>query len=189
MDIAGDGGGYSALEPMPAYQRGVSGVRHFSAIPYLTPTNYLAVAPGFVEPTAWSFTGTPSIIRGTGTTRAVPDLSTNADPETGYLLYVPSYSAVGLDPLQGGGGGTSFVAPQFAGTAAVINSALGHRVGFWNPALYRTASSSAVRSLNATGSTNDNLYYTGTAGTDYNPAVGLGVPNFAKVAQTFRSSR
>jgi hypothetical protein len=29
---------------------------------------------------------------------------------------------------------------------------------------------------------NDNLYYTGTPGATYNPAVGLGVPNLTQVA-------
>ena len=43
---------------------------------------------------------------------------------------------MGQPVLQGGWGGTSFVAPQLNGSTAVIDSALGHRVGFWNPSIY-----------------------------------------------------
>ena len=41
--------------------------------------------------------------------------------------------------MQGGSGGTSFVAPQLNGSTAVIDSVLGHRVGFWNPSIYAAA--------------------------------------------------
>jgi len=184
--VVGSTGGYSADEPMPWYQRGVSGTRSWSAVPYLTPTNPQEVAPGLTEPTAWDFTANPSVVHGTGSTRAVPDLSADADPETGYLLYEPS---AGSQPLIGGYGGTSFVAPQFAGTSAVIDSALGHRVGFWNPLIYGLAGCSAIHPLDASGTSNDNIFYTGTPGTKYNAATGLGIPDFAKVAAGFRSGR
>ena len=88
-----------------------------------------------------------------------------------------------------GWGGTSFVAPQLNGSAAVIDSYLHHRTGFWNPAIYRFA---AVRSwtpftpLDAASANNDNLYYTGSQGAIYNPGSGLGVPNLDKLALDFR---
>ena len=66
-------------------------------------------------------------------------MSADADPYTGYLLYAPSFAGVGEPVLQGGWGGTSFVAPQMNGSTAVIDSALGHRVGFWNPSIYAVA--------------------------------------------------
>ncbi len=90
--------------------------------------------------------------------------------------------------LQGGWGGTSFVAPQLNGSTAVIDSALGRRVGFWNPAMYRTAldpawpSGSPFTPLDQAGTSNDNLYYTGNPGEPYNEAVGLGVPDLTKLA-------
>lgn len=175
-EIGGGGGGYSVLEKQPAYQRGL--VRKFSAVPYLTPTSYQNVQ-GITEPTAWDFNGAPQTTTGSSSGRAEPDLSTNADPYTGSLLYEPS---AGDTPLQGGWGGTSFVAPQFNGTTAVMNQAVGHRVGFWNPALYglATTGKSPVTPLNTSGGSNDNLYYSGTPGTLYNPATGLGVPDFGK---------
>ena len=86
--------------------------------------------------------------------------------------------------LEGGWGGTSFVAPQLNGAVAVIDSYLGHRIGFLNPIIYPLASSahSPVTPLDQTGPGNDNVFYTGTAGAVYNPATGLGVPDFSQLA-------
>jgi subtilase family serine protease len=188
--VTGSGGGFSDVEPQPAYQRGVSGTSAFSAIPYLTPTDYQNV-DGILEPTAWDFDPTPSVIFGRGSGRADPDLSADADPLTGYLAYEPSAAAVGQPTLQGGWGGTSFVAPQFNGSTAVMDSYLGHRIGFWNPGLYAFATSdnSPVTPLNAQGTSNDNLFYTGTPGTTFNEGAGLGIPNLAKLADDFGSER
>jgi kumamolisin len=96
-------------------------------------------------------------------------------------------------------------------TAAVINSSLGHRVGFWNPLIYafaNTATSpftplndttafSGVKVLSQTSKagvttalpgqfSNDNLFYTGRKGTIWNPASGLGVPNLGALAAAFK---
>ncbi len=181
--VVGSGGGFSALEPTPSFQDGVSGTSTFKAVQYLTPTDYQNV-DGITEPTAWKFNPTPTVKSGTGTGRAVPDLSTNADPYTGYLLYEPSFAPIGEPELQGGWGGTSFVAPQLNATTAVIDSVFGHRVGLWNPAIYAAATSnpSPFTSLQAAGTNNDNIYYTGNPGTVYNQATGLGIPNLAEVA-------
>jgi subtilase family serine protease len=86
--------------------------------------------------------------------------------------------------LEPGWGGTSFVAPQFNGSTAVIDSYLGHRIGLWNPSLYQFAAghSSQVTPLSSPGTGNDNLFYTGNPGEVYNPATGLGVPNMAAYA-------
>lgn len=180
--VVGSGGGFSVDYPTPSYQRGVSGTGSFSAVPYLTPTDYGNV-DGLRLPTAWSFNASPAVISGHGSGRAEPDLSADADPFTGYLLYEPSASPA----LQGGWGGTSFVAPQFNGSTAVIDSYLGHRVGFWNPTIYSAAKSrnSPLTPLDASGTSNDNIYYTGTPGTVYNPGAGLGYPNLSALAQTF----
>jgi kumamolisin len=184
-EVAGDGGGYSVLEATPAYQQGVSGVHTFSAVQYLKPTAYQNV-DGIVAPTDWIFNATPTVTHGTGDGRAEPDVSANADPISGYLLYEPSFATASpAQPvLQGGWGGTSFVAPQLNGSAAVIDSYVGHRVGFWNPAMYAAATghNSPLTPLNQSGTSNDNLYYTGTPGTVYNPATGLGYPNLSALA-------
>ena len=135
-------------------------------MPYLTPTGYQTIVPGLIEPTAWTFNPRPAVTSGTGSGRAVPDVSADADPYSGYLLYSPSFAQAGDPVLEGGWGGTSFVAPQLNGSTAVIDSALGHRVGFWNPRIYAAAqgTGSPFTELDQAGTGNDNLYYTGTPG-------------------------
>jgi kumamolisin len=186
QNIGGGGGGFSVVEPKPSYQYGVSGTSNYHAVKWLTPTGFKVVVKGtdFTEPTTWSVTTKPPAVSGGGQGRAVPDLSANADPESGYLLYEPSAVAAGGTVLEGGWGGTSFVAPQFNGSAAVIDSYLGHRTGLWNPGLYALAAghSSPVTPLNTVGTSNDDLFYTGNPGEQYNVATGLGVPNLTKLA-------
>ena len=189
--VTGSGGGFSSIEPTPSYQRGVSGTQDFHAVQYLTPTDYKTVAPGLSEPTAWSFSPTPAVTSGGGSGRAVPDVSADADPYSGYLLYEPSWAGVKQPVLQGGWGGTSFVAPQLNGSTAVIDSYLGHRVGFWNPAIYAFAAShgSPFTPLQQSGTGNDNIYYTGNPGQVYNEGSGLGYPDLSKLAADFAWSR
>jgi kumamolisin len=188
--IGGGGGGFSAVESQPSYQHGVSGTTSYSAVPWLTPTDYTDEY-GPTLPIAWTLNSNPPTIHGSGSGRATPDLSTDADPESGYVLYAPSQ--VGYDgetsALEYGWGGTSFVAPQLNGVAAVIDSLLGHRTGFWNPLIYgfATGSNSPFTALGTPGQSNDNLYYSGTPGTIFDPGAGLGVPDFAKLAVDFAS--
>ena len=183
-NAAGGGGGYSTVEAEPSYQRLVSGTSNYHAVQYLTPTDFQAIEPGLIEPMAWNITATPSRVSGIGFGRAVPDVSADADPYSGYLLYEPSFAGVGQPTLQAGWGGTSFTSPQFNGSTAVIDSYLGHRIGLWNPSLYSLAAGphSPVTPLNQVGTGNDNLFYTGNPGELYNPATGLGVPNLARFA-------
>jgi kumamolisin len=185
-NVVGSGGGFSVIEPTPAYQEGVSGTRSFSAVPYLTPTDYQNV-DGLILPTEWNFDPTPSVISGSDSGRAEPDVSTNADPYSGYLIYEPSDVPIGQPPLEGGWGGTSFVGPQLNGSTAVINSYVGHRVGFWNPDIYRfaTGASSPFTPLDQRGTDNDNIYYTGTPGLLFNEGSGLGYPDLSKLAADF----
>jgi kumamolisin len=185
-NVVGGGGGFSVDEPEPPYQRPVFSASQFSAVQYLTPTDYAEI-DGLYLPTEWSFNPTPSVSTGFGTGRAVPDVATDADPFTGYYIYDTQYPSVGMPALDPGWGGTSFVAPQLNGSTAVIDSLLGHRVGFWNPLIYRFAVSgnSPFTPLDTTGTSNDNLYYTGTAGHIYNVGTGLGYPNLAKLASDF----
>jgi subtilase family serine protease len=181
--LVGGGGGFSVDERTPSYQQGINGTHHYSAVQYLNPTGYKE-ADGLYLPYSFTFNPDPSVSSGPGTGRALPDLSTNADPQTGYELYFAEFGAG--NEIQDYGG-TSFVAPQLNGSTAVINSYLGHRVGFWNPSIYQFATmhNSPFTPLNASGTSNDNLYYTGTPGTIYNEATGLGTPNLAKLASDF----
>lgn len=204
--IGGDGGGYSALEPRPSYQRNVSQFNDRRFLPAIHPAE---IVPGLTEPTAFGFNPTPALASGsTNRGRAVPDVSTDGDPQTGYAIFDP----VLLKDFGGfvGAGGTSFVAPQLNGATAVIDSAVGRRVGFWNPQVYRFAAArhSPFTALNDTkiysgkqflfqsdlnGNstrlpgefTNTNLFYTGRSGSTWNPAAGLGTPNLTKLAEDF----
>jgi kumamolisin len=187
-NVAGSAGGFSTIEPTPSYQHAVPGTHDFHAVQYLTPTDYQTIVPGLVEPTRWSFNPTPSVTTGYGTGRAVPDVSTDANPWSGYLVYAQSAAQVGEPALQGGWGGTSFVAPQLDGSAAVIDSYLGRRVGFWNPSIYAAAAggNSPFTPMDQASTSNDNLYYTGNPGEPFNQGAGLGYPNLTGLAGDFR---
>jgi len=185
--VAGSGGGFSSFEPAPLYQeilerQGSPDLDGYSAVPYLMPSGYGTVN-GLYLPTQWSFDAAPTVLQGSGTGRGLPDLATDADPFTGYLLYDPLASPA----LQSGWGGTSFGAAQLNGAAAVIDQFVGHRTGLWNPSIYAFALSghSPFTPLTAQGTGNDNLFYTGTPGQVFNPGSGLGYPDLAKLADDF----
>ncbi len=63
--------------------------------------------------------------------RGVPDVAGDADPTTGYSVYVDGAPTVI--------GGTSAVAPLWAALVARLNQALGAPVGFLDPFLYSPA--------------------------------------------------
>jgi kumamolisin len=94
--------------------------------------------------------------------RGVPDVSGDADPATGYQVRVDGKSKVI--------GGTSAVAPLWAGLIALINQQLGKSVGFLQPALYAIGES-AFRDI----TTGNNGGY--NAGPKWDPCTGLGSPN------------
>jgi kumamolisin len=182
--IAGGGGGFSVVENAPGYQKRWLNVHKYAAVRYLTPTGF-KTKNGVRLPFTWKFTAKPKVIKGTGKGRAVPDVSADADPFTGYEEYFTGFTG---DPLESGWGGTSFVAPQLAGATVVLDSYLGRRVGFWNPAIYHFAAerNSPFTPLDASGTNNDNLFYSGRKGNKFNASTGLGTPNFAKLAADFR---
>ena len=109
----------------------------------------------------------------------MPDVALDADPDTGYQLYFSGQSP----KLQPGWGGTSFVAPQLNGVAALLGEDLhGSRLGLLNFALYALAGgdNAPIHPI-AYG---DNWFYKGSA--PYSPAAGLGtmdVANFAEALQ------
>jgi subtilase family serine protease len=183
----GGGGGFSSYEPLPLYQsvldqQNSPGAGSYSAVPYLTPADYGNVDNLYL-PTQWNFDAKPAVTTGQGNGRGLPDLSVNADPFTGYLLYDP----LATPALQGGWGGTSFGAAQMNGAAALIDQASGQRTGLWDSAIYGFAlqSDSPFTPLSTAGTGNDNLYYTGTPGQIFNPGSGLGYPDLARLASDF----
>jgi kumamolisin len=70
----------------------------------------------------------PPIAGGKKTGRGVPDVAGDADPNSGYRVRVDGQSMVI--------GGTSAVAPLWAGLIALLNQKLGKPVGYLNPLLY-----------------------------------------------------
>ena len=98
--------------------------------------------------------------------RGVPDVSADADPQTGYQVLVDGTSAVY--------GGTSAVAPLWAGLIARINALTGHPAGFVNAALY--GQPSALRDITQ----GNNGGFAASPGWD--ACTGLGSPDGAAIA-------
>ncbi len=71
--------------------------------------------------------------------RGVPDVAGDADPSTGYEVRVDGETTVI--------GGTSAVAPLWAGLIALANQRNGAAAGFVNPALYAAGAKSAFRDI------------------------------------------
>jgi len=92
--------------------------------------------------------------------RGVPDIAGNADPYTGYLLLFRGKPAVF--------GGTSAVAPLWAGLIALINQRMNRPAGFLNPSLYALANSTAFNDITS----GDNGAYRAANGWD--ACTGLG---------------
>jgi kumamolisin len=109
--------------------------------------------------------------------RNVPDVSFNADPETGYVVfYTSSATGYGEEPFWGG---TSFVAPQLNGVSALYGQLHG-RLGLLNPLLYSAQYQRREAPLNPIAY-GDNWFYNGRNG--YSPAVGLGTLDVANFAE------
>jgi carboxypeptidase C (cathepsin A) len=104
-----------------------------------------------------------------GRGRMVPDVSANADPDTGYKIVVHGGEGVV--------GGTSAVAPLYAGLFA----AFGRKPGFVDPKLW--ANQTAFVDVTA----GDNGFYRATPGPD--PCTGLGVPVASRLADLFNAPK
>ncbi len=118
--------------------------------------------------------------------RNVPDVSFNADPYTGYVIFYTSSSTGALG--QYFGGGTSFVAPQLNGITALLDQDVRGRVGLLNYALYGLEQSGLAYAgthppLHAIAY-GDDWFYRGSNG--YNPGAGLGTLDVANFAETLR---
>lgn len=109
--------------------------------------------------------------------RGVPDVAGDADPATGYQVRVHGKQMVI--------GGTSAVAPLWAGLTALMNqrlSKLGKQpAGFINPLLY--SHGSALHDIVAGNNDIDGTLKKYAARTGWDPCTGLGSPDGAKVLQ------
>jgi kumamolisin len=112
----------------------------------------------------------PSVNPGHKTGRGVPDVAGDADPTTGYVTLVDGQSGVI--------GGTSAVAPLWAGLIALINESMGKPVGFLNPLLYEANESTDFNDVTQ----GNNGSYSARAGWD--ACTGLGSPNGLDIAES-----
>ena len=85
------------------------------------------VSAHFARP-SWQAKANVPAAPAAGGGRGVPDVAGDADPATGYTIRVDGQTTVI--------GGTSAVAPLWAGLIALANAANGNDAGFVNPALY-----------------------------------------------------
>lgn len=110
------GGGPSLLWQQPAYQKGV--------------------VPGALAQAAGN--------RG-GLVRAVPDISADADPFTGFAMGTLTTGTSGTPAYsEASYGGTSLAAPLVASIVADAQQGQARPLGFINPVLYRLAGTSAI---------------------------------------------
>jgi subtilase family serine protease len=166
----GGGGGVSSYIPLPSYQKGLAGLQVTqpgqSFIDYTVspPVDYVDLPTGYAG-------------------RNTPDVSMNADPETGYVIdYTSDQTGYGVISYYGG---TSFVAPQLNGITALMSQKAGGRLGLLNFPLYKLARNPAsytgarapLRDITA----GDNWFYTGVPG--YDDATGIGTINVANLAR------
>lgn len=164
----GDGGGVSVNYPIPHYQKKIAGTKLSAASQSLIcqsdtgPQDLIDLPAGYAG-------------------RNLPDVSLNADPYTGYSVYFGG-------AWSSGSGGTSFVAPQLNGIAALISQHSHSRLGHLNPQLYARlkqfgyASNSPFKAI----TTGDNLYWQATP--SYNPASGIGTLDVSNLAKSFPRS-
>jgi subtilase family serine protease len=154
------GGGISSNWAMPAYQSDASPA--------------LQVIKSYSSPQPC---GAP-----TGYCREVPDVSADADPDTGLVVYWGGWGGWARV------GGTSIAAPLWAALVALADAwptCSAHTVGFLNPSLYSIAGTSAYASaFNDVTRGNNHLSsipswwrYPATVG--YDLASGLGTPDAA----------
>ena len=125
----------------------------------------------FPLPSYQANAGVPKQIRTGKAGRGIPDIAGNASENAGYVQFINGQS----QPV----GGTSAVAPLYAGLIALINANLGRSVGFINPNLYSLPAATFSNIVGPPGPANNSYGkvkgYPATAG--WNACTGLGSVN------------
>lgn len=151
----GSGGGISELWNMPSYQKGPGVLNSYSS-------------------------GAPCQASTGNYCRQVPDVSINADPNTGYVVYCTILAA----NCQSSApfvhvGGTSMAAPLWAAVTVLANQyELAHHsanLGFLNPTIYALLNAGSYTTAFHDVTRGSNLYYPATAG--YDMVTGVGTPD------------
>jgi subtilase family serine protease len=177
------GGSLSALGLADGYGAGGGGISSFWAMP-----GYQVDAPASLDVINANSTGT-TCAAASGDCREVPDVSADADPNHGYVIYYNGNDSVQAPTGWQGTGGTSGAAPLWAAVFALADAdsaCAGTPIGFANPALYRAAAAGQTSYFNdVTSGDNDfsdahhGLY---PAGVGYDMATGLGSPSTTVLA-------
>jgi kumamolisin len=136
-----------------------------------TPSDADATGGGISDffdlPTYQTDADIPSSVNDGHTGRGIPDIAGNASPTSGYVMTVDGFTSAF--------GGTSAVAPLYAGLIAIINSNLGKSVGFLNPILYTLGKKGGVFRDIADGGSNGSPSSPGyTAGPGWDACTGWG---------------
>ncbi len=131
------------------------------------------VSAVFALPTWQASAGVPKASGKTGG-RGVPDVAGDADPSTGYTVRVDGQMSVI--------GGTSAVAPLWAGLIALANAQNKKAAGFINPVIYAAGAKAAFRDIT---SGNNGAF---KAGMGWDACTGLGSPIGTKVIQVLGGS-
>ncbi len=106
--------------------------------------------------------------------RGVPDIAGDADPNTGYMVRVDGQQMVI--------GGTSAVAPLWAGLIALLNQQLGKPVGYFNPLLYGSLQNKGVTNDIVSGNNGAQQ-----AGKGWDACTGWGTPDGNKLLAALNS--
>ncbi|RKE20344.1 protease pro-enzyme activation domain-containing protein [Streptomyces sp. TLI_171] len=126
------------------------------------------VSTQFAKPTWQTGTGV------SGTMRTVPDVSSNADPNSGFAIYTQGTSAPGWQVY----GGTSAAAPLWSGFAALYNqkaaAAAKPVLGEANPKIYAVTNSSSYGTSFHDVTTGANQDFSTKTG--YDQVTGWGTP-------------
>ncbi|MBS2965488.1 S8/S53 family peptidase [Actinocrinis puniceicyclus] len=107
--------------------------------------------------------------------RGVPDVAGNADPQTGYQIYVDGQSGVV--------GGTSAVAPLWAALVCRLAQRAGRPLGLLQSTLYANAAPGVAQPGLRDVTEGDNGAY--RAGPGWDPCTGLGTPDGAALGAMF----
>ena len=169
----GSGGGVSYLNDIPFYQQGIPGMK--KTVPGQALLDLTTTPPTPIVTLPANFAG-----------RNVPDISLNADPQTGYIVpYTSDKDGFITEQL----GGTSFVAPQLNGITSLFNQALGHRVGLLNAPAYQLLRSGNAYSGNKPPfrdiTQGDNWFW--NANKAYDQVTGIGVPDVANLLKALQN--
>jgi subtilase family serine protease len=135
-----------------------------------------------------------------GSGRLLPDVSSLADPNTGFTVYSPSDGT----PTYESHGGTSLATPMVAATVDLAKAQSGTKIGLAAPFLYKLAGTAALRDVKPASAATwyrrsavtgqlwlETLYMWDTkpqslqSSTGWDPVTGVGVPNGSEFLKNF----